>query len=80
MSVRCSGRDTVVLSGRSWVRLSKVASFFGFLGFLKNINGDGHVKTPALVNGINGGGHLKTPVSVNRLTETGKTTTSVNPH
>jgi hypothetical protein len=28
--------------------------FFCFLSFLENINGGGHVKTPASVNGING--------------------------
>ena len=48
--------------------------FFDFLGFLDIINGGGHIKTPASVNGINGGGYLKAPVLVNRLTEAGKTT------
>jgi hypothetical protein len=43
--------------------------FFGFLGFLENINEGRHVKMPTLVNGINGDRHLKMVASVNRLTE-----------
>jgi hypothetical protein len=48
---------------------------FGFFGFLKNINGDGHIKTSASVNGIK---WRRAPI--NQLTETGKTTTSVGHH
>jgi hypothetical protein len=45
--------------------------FFSFIGFLENINGGGHFKTSALVNGI----HFKMLTSVNWLTEV-----DVNPY
>jgi hypothetical protein len=50
MIVWCSGRGVVVSSVKLWLRFSEVTSFlffFGFLGFLDNINGGGHFKMSA---------------------------------
>jgi len=53
MSVWCSRRDVVVFCARSLVRFSKVASFFGFLGFLENINGAAILRRPPRVDSEN---------------------------
>jgi len=60
MNVWCSGRDKSVDRQVVGSTLQSL-NFFGFLGFLEKINGGGHIKTPASVNGINGDGHLKAP-------------------
>ena len=70
MSARYSSRD-VVSSIERLVVGSTLTSFLVF--WVENINGGGHFKMSASVNG-------KAPTSVNELTEAGKATASIVLH
>ena len=52
------GRDAVVSSAKSWVQLSKVTSF---LGFLETINRGGMLRLPPRLIGLTVAGTLKWP-------------------